>query len=274
VVLGEGLDVTKAITENKDAYAKLLGNVYVMGGGRTDDKGKFVVTRNWAREKEAALARLKTISSMNDGRVLIFSSDQFGGSLVARGEAKAEQVATGNAVQIAEALDRAAKGSDAVKAISKHWENWSRVFAQLGGILKGSAFNPAQEVPVLTISPLAMHIEDAWQHGRADFPLASWRSLVIDPVQVVAEGNFPTVNTTVRWISNKNPSVKKIASRVAATLGNLKLDESAQRYHDAVRESGPFTPRAEILREALAAGKACESGYKALETGPKPPEGL
>ncbi len=249
IFLGEGTDTLETVSREKLRYANLLGNAYVMGGGRSDSSGNFILTRNWAREKGVVLSRLKELSQMNGGKVFVFSSDQFGGSLVARGEPAAEQVSTGNAVKIQKALGAVTNRSEAVAAVSKHWENWSRIFGQLGDVLKGQPFQPQKPVPVLTISPLALHIQDAWQFDRGASPPSSWRTVIVDPDEIAATGKLMDPKQGINWLINKNPSVQKLSENFSQSLGNLQTDQDAQTYHDVVRQRGPFASEATAVRE-------------------------
>ena len=127
VILGEGHDTLETIKGLPEAALREhMGSVFVMGGGRPKDgadlsKG-FDRTRNWIRDVDTVFSAFSKLGEAGK-KVFVFSSDQFGGSMVAKTDKN-----LGNGEVMFSELDRLGIDSEVLAAVRDHWERWSRVF--------------------------------------------------------------------------------------------------------------------------------------------------
>jgi len=259
VILGEGVDVLKALAESPNGEG--VGSLFLMGGGRPVDandlsKG-FVKTRNWLRKPAEIFSALGKLAT-HGVKSYVFSSDQFGGSMVAKTDRN-----LGNGEVMFAELDRLGIDSKVLGAIRDHWERWSRVNAFFGRRMqikdeaerKALKFDPNAPVDLLTTSPIGLHIADTWVRGQ----LENGKETEIKGAKTNLEAYLsggPKAgeegSPNVVWLRRQNSrDIARLAARFGINLDLLVLNGLAHRLNNAVREHGPESPEAQELKSSL-----------------------
>lgn len=157
VLLGEGIDLFKKVSSDRE-YAKCLGSLYVMGGGRINGDS-ITPSRNWLRNTNYTMQMLYYLADLGK-KVFVYSSNEFGGSL--ESTVRGENEIKGNGVIAFSALEKAASDSLVMKAIFEHWQNWNRVFAWALGPDKEKNFDPNLSLKSLSTSPLGLRLANEY----------------------------------------------------------------------------------------------------------------
>jgi hypothetical protein len=253
MILGEGIDSIRAL-ENVPGFSGVVGNAYVMGGGRLDNSGAISFTRNWIAHRDEVLTGLERIGAGGDS-VFVFSTNEFGGALVARTDAP-----LGNSAVAFSALTDASGRSTAVRAVTEHWTNWTRLFgwAMQKPETRPATFDPNSDVRTLMISPLGLHIADSWNSSAGETGRPNWVMDEFAPVDTARTGRVAARDgSRVRWIRQTGgQSIEPIAVRFRESLRTLIDSREARELDAAVREESIFGPRAADARARveLAAG--------------------
>jgi hypothetical protein len=229
-----------------------VGSLFLMGGGRPNDandpsKG-FAKTRNWLRSPAEIFSALNTLGTQGV-KAFVFSSDQFGGSMVAKTDRN-----LGNGEVMFAELDRLGIDSNVLSSIRDHWERWSRVFAFFQKKEADKVYDPNAPVDLLSTSPIGLHIADAWVRGQ----LENGKETEIKGTKANLEGYLaggPKAAEgapNVVWLKRENRrDIARLAARFGINLDLLVLNGLAHRLNNAVRELGPDSEEAKELKTSL-----------------------
>ncbi len=239
MVLGEGIDVIRFINRNPETV-DLIGDVFVMGGGRIDpSNGQLVLSRNWLPHREEVISGLDHLGQ-SAKNVFVFSSNEFGGSIVSTAGGK-----TGNGTIVFNKLEQKGHNNPALRAVYEHWINWSRVLSWVLGNNSSASFNPEAPVEVATISPLGLFIADEWISGA----LADGRSNIQFEIVSLSEKTSSTEGPSqqkpyhqgVTWLKRSSgQEIVELARKFGTSVDRLSRSLPAKTYDMAVRETSIF----------------------------------
>ncbi|MEO5668376.1 MAG: nucleoside hydrolase [Bdellovibrionota bacterium] len=265
VILGEGIDYLRAVESNPE-LAKNLGSIFAMGGGRYPAGGELQFTRNWLPHKQEVLGGLEKLGA--DGKkVWVFSSDQFGGSLVSSTKDK-----LGNSEVIFSKLADSGDRHPALRAIADHWTNWGKnadwfFGAGKRGAIDGAAFDATKNISKVTISPLGLTIADEWLKGDLESGVSPLQFNEVDLAKI-AHGDAAAMKSGsgVRWIYREGPAdIVPLANRFADTLGNIEISREAAELHRVVQSQGLSQNRKAADRIVrLNDGVSCDQLFKKI----------
>ncbi len=239
IVLGEGIDLINHV--NSDAESrKRLGSLFVMGGGRMAQKdgvNQFSFTRNWLPHEAVVVPGLNQLGKEGKN-IWTFSSDEFGGSLVAATE---ENV--GNAETAFNRLKELSR-IPGINSISKHWENWSKNVAWFFKDKKeGLPFDPQKPVAKVTISPLGLVIADEYVKGELEngsSPI-QYDAIDLEETRATKTVSIAQESTGIKWLRGAgHNNVVALASRFSDTLNEVEQTRVAAIHNDGVRDRGLF----------------------------------
>ncbi len=265
IVYGEGVDLFRAMGTNAD-IKEHLGFVSTMGGGRygkpkaEGDPAPWIPSRNWLAHPEEVLGGINALGEKKDSTI-VFSSDEFGGAFISSKDGK-----IGNGQVAFNALSLGSNDSAAVRAINEHWKNWSRNFAWIMAKGKGvtDSFNPDTPVDLMNISPLGLHMAEAWITGEFEQGRSSLR---VETVSLGDKIGEPKINGgNVLWPRSDGAiRVVPLAAQFSGGVEEVVMQQLAQRHHDAVRTGSIFSADSansfdDLLRHASGGAQSGPSG--------------
>ncbi|MGZ3775974.1 MAG: nucleoside hydrolase [Pseudobdellovibrionaceae bacterium] len=238
VILGEGIDLYRKISESPE-FSKNLESIYVMGGGRIQND-KIVVSRNWIRDTKSTMSFIDYLGKIGK-KVFVYSSNEFGGSMISTTEKN-----MGNGAVAFSALENAANTSVVMKAVFEHWKNWNRVFAWALGPNKDLPFDPEAKLTTLSTSPLGLRIANEYLGEHYSETTVQKTEVNFD---VTPEGLVKT---------NKDGSGVFWASQ----FGGQTVVDLAEKFSKSVKKLTKTTQQKvkepTILQEQSLSGQACE----------------
>ena len=246
LVLGEGIDFFTFLDISPQAKEQ-VGDLYVMGGGRIDPNSQnLILSRNWLPHKDKVIGALDQLGE-NGKKIFIFSSNEFGGSIVSTAGAR-----SGNGTVVFSKLAKEGESNLAIRSVYDHWINWSRVFSWVIGDSGLTPFDSNSEVQVATISPLGLFIADEWISGQL---AAGESSIEIQKVSLEAKlsGNQDPDNLkSVSWLKrNSGQEITNLAKRFGTSIGRLARNTSSQVFDSAVRETSVFSENVQNAFEQI-----------------------
>ncbi len=276
MILGEGIDLARALPEGSPHWSR-VGDLYDMGDGRlTDNRTKLALTRNWLPHGDEVIPFLERAAEKGKN-VLIFSSNEFGGSLVSK---TSGEVGNGNAAFTK--LDRASELNPAFAAMKNHWLNWSRIFAWITQ-KEPTAWDPNKAVDLVTISPLGLTIADEWSKGElprqveaqhVETPGAPVGVNRVSLLGLLKPESQTSAGGKVAWLARgTGQEIVPLARRFSDAIDNLLRSREANRHHHAARDFSIFSPEAQQsldeVRNTQLPGGTCAK--KIADLGGAPP---
>ncbi len=235
IVLGEGIDLIRTVTENPELVER-IENLYVMGGGRYEaESGKIVLSRNWLPHTQEIIDGLEKFGNAGK-KVYVFSSNDFGGSIVSSTEEN-----LGNGKTAFKSLINAAKSHAGMKALENHWINWARTFDWIFQPAdKRPTFDANSTVKNVSTSPLGLSIAEQWLLGELETRRSDLRQEEVALANLVAnrDKGVSGEQTGVVWLRPHGqlevvPLAHRFGISVQETLG-------ASTHSEAVRASSIF----------------------------------
>lgn len=240
VILGEGVDFFEYLNENPALYKK-VSSAYIMGGGRLQSSGELKLSRNWLVHTSLILGGIKKLED-SKSKVFVFSSDRFGGSIIAH-KAK-ESIGTGVGTQ--EGLNLVQGKFLSIKAVVDHTSNWSRVFSWLlgdKGKKAGVNFDPSKEMETISFSPLGVTICDLYMGGEFYGQKMGFNfdKVNINLGQKISYSPAEDMFEGVYWMSHRPYSLPE---RISKSLGNglfvISKTKEAKKLHQIVKDNSLF----------------------------------
>ena len=245
MILGEGIDIFNYAIEHPQ-FLKIIDKAYLMGGGRLLANQKINFTRNWIVHRTEIL---KGIEQMGQAGVkaYVFSTNEFGGMLVARTDGP-----IGNGSVAFSALEEFSNREPVIHAISQHWMNWTRSF---DWIIKGEveSFDPDLPLNTVTISPLGLHIADAWSADFIEVKKPDWQLEEFSSLTLLSESEVKkAVHTNAFWIKQKGgQKIEPLSLRFKHAIEKLVDTAEARELDSALRETAIFSDEAKEARKKV-----------------------
>lgn len=262
VILGEGIDLVRFAQKNQD-FAEKLSNLYVMGGGRYDgSSGQLVLSRNWLPHSHEVISGLESIGRSGK-KVFIFSSNDFGGSIVASSNKD-----LGNGKGAFDTLIRLAKQNQGFKSIQDHWTNWSRTFQWVLNPSQTSSFNPHSTVSNLSTSPIGLVIAEEWLRGDLETGTSKLGQEEVSLTNLLNSKKLSRGHKTgLQWLKSIGPlEVVPLAERFGISIERISQSKAAKAHDSAVRKLSILSDEAQtswksVGNESMNSVGSCRAFY-------------
>ncbi len=258
MLLGDGIDFFREVKKSP-GLASAVSSLFVMGGGRFSPDGKtMVLSRNWLPNKEEVIEGLERIAASGKN-VFVFSSNEFGGSLVAKTSGE-----VGNGAVAFTKLEALAGKYPAIRSASNYWLNWSRIFAWAMSKTEAPV-DPNKAVDLVTISPLGLVIADDWSSGELVSGRSRLRSDAVSLAELATPDSQLAGQGRVHWLKRDGgQEIVPLANRFSKSIDNVITSVEANFHHHVVRDQSIFSSAAAESLSRLSGPQTAAASCKKI----------